>query len=67
MLKLVCPRRSVFYFAGDKLIAEEGDVCSGGDFIIIPNTDRGKDRFCGNALAPVTSEFQVWWRVISKL
>lgn len=41
--------------------------CENGDFIIIPNTDKNQDRFCGNAFAEVTSEFQVWWRVISEL
>jgi hypothetical protein len=57
----------LFYFAADDSIAVSGDQCSEGDFIIIPNTLAGKDRFCGNAFATVTSEFQVWWRVISEL
>lgn len=56
-----------FYFAGDERIALKGDQCLESDFIIIPNTSAGRDRFCGNAFAPVTSEFQVWWRVISEL
>jgi hypothetical protein len=66
MLKLVCSQRSFFYFAGNPLVAQKGDICT-GDFIIIPNTDAKADRFCGSAIAEVRSEFQIWWRVISKL
>lgn len=44
---------------GDVCIRDDarGDIF--GDFIIIPNTNARKDRFCGNALIPVTCEFQV--------
>jgi len=75
VLKLVCPQRSFFYFAGNERIGLTGDQCVRadarggihGDFIIIPNTNVNRDRFCGNAMAPVISEFKVWWWVISKL
>jgi hypothetical protein len=52
---------------GNGKIALTGDQCSRddiiddvrshlyGDFIIIPNTNLQKDRFCGNALNPVTT------------
>ena len=56
-----------FYFAGTSDAAESGNGKCTRDFIIIPNTDKKVDRFCGNALEAVTSEFQVRWRVISEL
>jgi len=64
MLKLVCSQRSFFYFAGQSPVAEQGDGACTRDFIIIPNTSVNFDRFCGSAFVPVTSEFQVCWRVI---
>jgi hypothetical protein len=67
VLKLLHSQRSFFYFAGTADVALKGDQCEKTNFIIIPNTQRDRDRFCGLALEQVTSEFQMWCRVISEL